>query len=60
MGNRAVITTRHNFDNNGVGVYLHWNGGNVTGVPYVEKYGDDYASNINNYPLEDSYRIGGE
>lgn len=27
MGNRAVITTRHNFDNNGVGIYLHWNGG---------------------------------
>lgn len=27
MGNRAVITTRHNFNNNGVGVYLHWNGG---------------------------------
>ena len=27
MGNRAVITTRENFKNNGVGVYLHWNGG---------------------------------
>lgn len=27
MGNRAVITTRENFDNNGVGVYVHWNGG---------------------------------
>lgn len=27
MGNRAVITTRQNFDNNGVGIYLHWNGG---------------------------------
>ena len=27
MGNRAVITTRENFDNNGVGVYLHWQGG---------------------------------
>lgn len=27
MGNRAVITTRENFENNGVGVYLHWNGG---------------------------------
>lgn len=27
MGNRAVITTRENFDNNGVGIYLHWNGG---------------------------------
>lgn len=27
MGNRAVITTREAFENNGVGVYLHWNGG---------------------------------
>jgi hypothetical protein len=27
MGNRAVITTRENYENNGVGVYLHWNGG---------------------------------
>ena len=27
MGNRAVITTKENFDNNGVGIYLHWNGG---------------------------------
>lgn len=23
MGNRAVITTRENYDNDGVGVYLH-------------------------------------
>lgn len=27
MGNRAVITTESNYHNNGVGVYLHWNGG---------------------------------
>lgn len=27
MGNRAVITTKKNFENNGVGVYIHWNGG---------------------------------
>lgn len=27
MGNRAVITTRENFNNNGIGIYLHWNGG---------------------------------
>lgn len=27
MGNRAVITTKENYENNGVGVYLHWNGG---------------------------------
>ena len=27
MGNRAVITTKENMGNNGIGVYLHWNGG---------------------------------
>lgn len=27
MGNRAVITTKDNFENNGIGIYLHWNGG---------------------------------
>lgn len=27
MGNRAVITTRSNFENNGIGIYVHWNGG---------------------------------
>lgn len=27
MGNRAVITTKENFNNDGVGVYVHWNGG---------------------------------
>lgn len=27
MGNRAVITTREDFNNDGIGVYLHWNGG---------------------------------
>lgn len=27
MGNRAVITTKENFLNNGIGIYLHWNGG---------------------------------
>ena len=27
MGNRAVITTKDNFVDNGIGVYLHWNGG---------------------------------
>ncbi len=27
MGNRAVITTKENMDNNGIGIYLHWNGG---------------------------------
>ena len=27
MSNSCIITTRENFENNGVGVYLHWNGG---------------------------------
>lgn len=27
MGNRCVITTRENYKENGVGIYLHWNGG---------------------------------
>lgn len=26
MGNRAVISTESNFDNNGIGCYVHWNG----------------------------------
>ena len=27
MGNRAGITTPHEYRNDGIGVYLHWNGG---------------------------------
>ena len=27
MGNRAVITTKEDFENNGIGIYVHWNGG---------------------------------
>lgn len=27
MGNRAVITTKDGFAHNGLGIYLHWNGG---------------------------------
>ena len=27
MGNRAVITTKYNFEHNGIGVYVHYNGG---------------------------------
>ena len=27
MGNRAVISTKADFNNDGIGVYLHWNGG---------------------------------
>lgn len=27
MGNRAVITTQHDYQRNGLGIYLQWNGG---------------------------------
>lgn len=27
MGNRCVITTKEAFENDGIGIYLHWNGG---------------------------------
>lgn len=27
MGNRAIIQTRTSYENEGIGVYLHWNGG---------------------------------
>lgn len=27
MGNRAVITSKKNFENDGIGIYVHWNGG---------------------------------
>lgn len=27
MGNRAIIQTRKSYENEGVGIYLHWNGG---------------------------------
>lgn len=51
MGNRAVITTRENFDNNGVGVYLHWQGGE-TSIKAFLKYCElrDFRA-----PDEDSY-----
>lgn len=39
MGNRAVITTRKNFENNGVGVYIHWYGG-VDSVEAFLKYAE--------------------
>ena len=37
MGNRAVITTKENWKNNGVGVYLHWNGG-ITSIKCFLEY----------------------
>jgi len=36
MGNRCVITTRENYKNNGVGVYLHWNGGRDSVEGFLE------------------------
>lgn len=51
MGNRAVITTKENMDNNGIGVYLHWNGGRDSVrafLKYCELKG--YVS-----PSEDNY-----
>lgn len=27
MGNRAIIQTRESYENEGIGIYLHWNGG---------------------------------
>jgi hypothetical protein len=27
MGNRAIIQTKQSYENSGLGVYLHWNGG---------------------------------
>ena len=27
MGNRAIITTKKDIENDGVGIYIHWNGG---------------------------------
>ena len=51
MGNRAVITTKENFDNDGIGIYLHWNGG-VESVASFLKYCE-----LKNYrkPEEDTY-----
>lgn len=51
MGNRAVITTKENFDNKGVGVYLHWNGGRDSVEAFL-----DYC-NLVGYrkPTEDCY-----
>lgn len=51
MGNRAVITTKENFENNGIGIYLHWNGGRDSVeafLKYCKLYG--YRS-----PSSDSY-----
>lgn len=36
MGNRAVITTKDAFENDGIGIYLHWNGGRDSVVAFLE------------------------
>ena len=35
MGNRAVITTQNDIDNDGIGIYLHWNGGRDSIEPFL-------------------------
>lgn len=71
MGNRAVITTKENYDNNGTGIYLHWNGGldsvnaflaycKLKGyrAPETDNYGWSYlATTIGNY-FGDGMSIG--
>lgn len=52
MGNRAVITTEENWKHDGVGIYLHWNGGrdSVEGfLKYCELKG--YRSHDSSYGL---------
>lgn len=36
MGNRAVVTTLENYNHNGIGVYLHWNGGRDSVEGFLE------------------------
>lgn len=36
MGNRAVITTLENYQTNGLGIYLHWNGGRDSIEAFLE------------------------
>ena len=38
MGNRAVITTKESWENNGIGVYLHWNGGRDSVVAFLKYF----------------------
>lgn len=51
MGNRAVITTRENYENDGVGVYIHWNGGRDSVEPFL-KYCEEKGYRA---PDEDCY-----
>ena len=36
MGNRAVITTKENWQHGGIGIYLHWNGGRDSVEGFLE------------------------
>ena len=36
MGNRAVIMTKEGFENGGIGLYLHWNGGRDSVEPFLK------------------------
>jgi hypothetical protein len=36
MGNRAVISTKENFENNGIGIYVHWNGGKKSITAFLD------------------------
>ena len=71
MGNRAVITTKENFENNGVGVYLHWDGSRdfVEGLlaycdakkfrnPEDDCYGFAYMTTILGNMLGDGLSLG--
>lgn len=51
MANRAVITTRENYENNGIGVYLHWCGSRS----YVESFLRYCELKKYRYPESDPY-----
>ena len=36
MGNSAIITTKENFEKNGIGIYVHWHGGRDSVEPFLE------------------------
>ena len=36
MGDRAVITTKKNMENNGIGIYVHWHGARGYIEPFLE------------------------
>lgn len=36
MGNRAIIQTKESYENEGIGVYLHWNGGRDSVAPFLK------------------------